>query len=721
MSQQQILDYLRGQYGNVGAITGAAPNSPFGADPQFAGDVNRNFTASGQPDLTGFRPDGNGGFGANLTDAFDPIAAGGAYGRYTGSFGADGTMQNVGFSPQERNQGTGLLDHGYLLPLAVLGGGMAAAGAAGAGAAGAGAAGSGTLGASALGIGMAPAELAAAGFGAQAAAAGAAGAGTIGFAGGAGDGIALSGIGEFGAAYPTMGSLGSGAGSLGGLGAVASTGGSLLNGLGGVKGLAGLAGAVAGVAGSRGGDPSTSTTSVPEWALPNATDILQRGQNIADTPFQPYTGQRYAGPNDATKTGWEMANQMARGPSAAQQVAGGVYGRLTSGETPEFGKSQQIGNPYIGQTTPGATNQYIGQNIGSNLSGLVSGNRNPITGQTTGQIDPLRQMSLAQSTTNVGSNPYLGQNNPYMQDAINYASGDLTKNFNNTVNPQFDRMQRASGSFGNSGVEQQRLEAQRNLGTELGRATTGMRMQDYNLQAQLGEADVGRRLQASLADSTRNLGASQAEQQFNIGGDLARQQSNMGYRAGDLARDSTLNDAYTRNLLDAGRFDVGIRAANLDRNLSATSDLGRFNSNLAQGDLGRNTSAMSQQQQFNAQQGNFDITGARNDWNSGENRALAAMPEWQNFNNEDWRRATNMTKIGADMQGYTDRNSQFNYDEFLRQVQNPAAALGPYRDAFTTATRGSSTSTQSPSTPNPIAAGLGGALTAFQMSKLLGY
>lgn len=730
MSQADAIAALRQYYAQTGQLNPQDPyaGSGFAADPQYSQGVQPSY---GNDKISGLQPTANGGFSGALTPSFDPIN--GTYGQYGGSFDAQGNLDpnSVQFTQDQR-------DHGWVsnnMPLitALAAGGSAAIG----------------MGALGGGAGAAGGELG--GFSGAAGGSGAAGAGVAdalgagtGFSGATGAGLAggvdltglgLGGTGTFGeltgATMLTGGgvapALTTGAGGvtagIGAAGAAAGGGGagsvlgSIVDGLGGTKGLVGLAGAAAGALGA-GPDTATSSRNVPEWAQPYAQDITKRGQDIANTPFQPYTGQRFAGPNDATKQSWEMANQFANaGPSAAQQISQGTFNRLQSGAVPDFGKATQVDNQYIGQTTPGASNQYIGQNANSNVSGLLSGQSNPMLGQTTGSIGPLGQMNLAQTTTDVGRNALLGQNNPYLNDAIGYATGDITRNFQNTINPQLDRMARASGSFGNSGVEQARQEAQRTMAQQVGRTTSDMRMQDYNLQAQLGEGDLGRRLQAGLTDASRNLGASQAQQQFNIGSDFARQQANLGYRAGDLSRNMTGYEAQQNRMLDAGKFDANNAQQNWQTNLGATSNLNQFNASLAQSDLARNAQLTGQQQQFNANQGNFDITGARNDWNSAEGRAAQTMNAYQGYDQANTNRIAMLNTAGNEMNRYAQQPLDFQNQEFMRQQAYPAQQLQTYQNAYNTGVNGQSVQS-TPTGNSPAANLLGGATTAIGLWNL---
>jgi len=80
------------------------------------------------------------------------------------------------------------------------------------------------------------------------------------------------------------------------------------------------------------------------------------------------------------------------------------------------------------------------------------------------------------------TNPFLGKENPYLQQNIDRAQGDLVRNYNLTTQPAYNSAMVRSGSFGNAGVQQMNENAQKNLQGSLGNISDSMRMQDYNNQ-----------------------------------------------------------------------------------------------------------------------------------------------------------------------------------------------------------------------------------------------
>jgi hypothetical protein len=90
---------------------------------------------------------------------------------------------------------------------------------------------------------------------------------------------------------------------------------------------------------------------------------------------------------------------------------------------------------------------------------------------------------MADQTTDwTSGNPFLGQNNPYLQANIDAASADMVKNYNLTQAPAFNAAMLKSGSFGNSAIDEMTRAGQDQLQKNLGNLSNSARMQDYNQQ-----------------------------------------------------------------------------------------------------------------------------------------------------------------------------------------------------------------------------------------------
>lgn len=105
-------------------------------------------------------------------------------------------------------------------------------------------------------------------------------------------------------------------------------------------------------------------------------------------------------------------------------------------------------------------------------------------------------------------NPFLGQSNPYLQNAVDSAQGDMVRNYNLTAQPAFNAGMVKSGSFGNAGVQQMNESGQRNLQQSLGDVSSKMRFNDYQGQQDMyrWDQEFGRTLyNDSYGQNLQNL------------------------------------------------------------------------------------------------------------------------------------------------------------------------------------------------------------------------
>lgn len=91
----------------------------------------------------------------------------------------------------------------------------------------------------------------------------------------------------------------------------------------------------------------------------------------------------------------------------------------------------------------------------------------------------------------VSTNPYLGQNNPYLQQVIDLSSRDMVDNFNRTAMPAYNAAMVKSGSFGNSGIDELTRAGQSQLQQNLGDLSSKLRFNDYQQQQSMYQWDQG--------------------------------------------------------------------------------------------------------------------------------------------------------------------------------------------------------------------------------------
>lgn len=109
--------------------------------------------------------------------------------------------------------------------------------------------------------------------------------------------------------------------------------------------------------GSSGGGTSTTTPEIPEELKPLAKLYVQQAEGIAQTPFQEYDGQRYAGLNDTQNQGIQMAIDRAQGGSATFDNAENSLNQFIAGGA----------NPYLDQMFNQGAEQ-VRNNVNSNFS-----------------------------------------------------------------------------------------------------------------------------------------------------------------------------------------------------------------------------------------------------------------------------------------------------------------------------------------------------------------
>ncbi len=138
-------------------------------------------------------------------------------------------------------------------------------------------------------------------------------------------------------------------------------------------------------------------------------------------------------------------------------------------------------------------------------------------------------------------NPYAGSN-PYLQQNIDAAMGDITRNYNDAVAPGLTTQMVNSGSFGNTGAQAATTNALNDLTKNLANTTSGMRMQDYTNQQNLAE-QYAQRNDARFAQMV-DAAPTYANQAYTDAGQLMN--------AGQMYQDNSQQnlDARYQNYLD---------------------------------------------------------------------------------------------------------------------------------------------------------------------------
>lgn len=215
--------------------------------------------------------------------------------------------------------------------------------------------------------------------------------------------------------------------------------------------------------GGGGGGTTTTTPQIAPELRPLANLYTQQAQQLAATPWQAYSGQRFADLN-----------------STQNLAIGMIQDRALNGD------------PTV--------------NAGANFI--------------------QHQLNTGPATATV--NPYAQQGNPYLDQAVQKAQDSVKSNFNTAaVN---------SGSFGNSGLQQQYADGLTDVATR-------MYGDAWNTQAQLGESQASRNDAMFQNSMGQKLNAAQ----------LGLNYGNQAYQdAGQLLNAGNLQQQQVQNNLDFG-------------------------------------------------------------------------------------------------------------------------------------------------------------------------
>ncbi|NBO46968.1 MAG: hypothetical protein EBU85_08205, partial [Actinobacteria bacterium] len=189
-----------------------------------------------------------------------------------------------------------------------------------------------------------------------------------------------------------------------------------------------------------GGSPKnvTQKSELPDILKKPGADYIQQFQNVAAQGIQRTPIYKTVTTRDP-RTGRSVQTQ---------QITGYQPADLTQAKAPVYG-GQRFADMTADQNTGmGMIRDAAQQNVGD-----VNTARNQFAGTANGAYMGYSpgQNGYLGATTNVGYNPMLGMNNPYLSQAIDNAQGDVARNC-------------------------------RAMAGELGRISTNMRMQDYGAQ-----------------------------------------------------------------------------------------------------------------------------------------------------------------------------------------------------------------------------------------------
>jgi hypothetical protein len=230
------------------------------------------------------------------------------------------------------------------------------------------------------------------------------------------------------------------------------------------------------------GAPTNVESSLSNWAGPYVTDMLGRGQALANQPYQAYTGQLTAGSSG-------LQDQAFAGLGSLQNPAAMGRANQTVADA-----AARMGNLSY---TPTGTGSF-------DMSGLTY---SPVAASTAGINAPVYDQSIGTSQfTGDLAKQYMNPNlwaslDPQLEEARRQSQ--ITQMVNNAKASQ-------AGAYGGSASTLMNAETQRNLGTNLASITGKGFSEAYDKGMGQFNAEQARKLQAGQFGATYGLSAEQA-------------------------------------------------------------------------------------------------------------------------------------------------------------------------------------------------------------------
>lgn len=282
---------------------------------------------------------------------------------------------------------------------------------------------------------------------------------------------------------------------------------------------------------------SSSGVQKYEWSddmKDRLNNALNRGERLAlDSRYQPYGGQRNAGPayNERAAIA-NMGNFAALTPSPVSYTdVNGVHHEGAYNLASDYTKDVLNGK-YLSPSSPFA--------------------------------DPSTKMMNQWGSVNptVQRNQYAG-NSPQFDAVRQQAADKLITNYKMAVEPEITRRMVMAGALGGSADDKARSMAQATLAKQLADTDAGLLNDQYRHSAGLEEAFLGR----DFANQTNNkqLGAQLEENRIGrIGNAFQAERGRMGAAAGAGYGEQGLTMDRIRGLMETGALDRGFNQRDLD-------------------------------------------------------------------------------------------------------------------------------------------------------------
>jgi hypothetical protein len=277
---------------------------------------------------------------------------------------------------------------------------------------------------------------------------------------------------------------------------------------------------------------STTTSNIPDWAIPYATRNLGKAEALTDlnqNPYQTYQGNRVADFNPLQNQAFNNIAGMGTnaGTGNAMNQTQDAYSRAANagpynaqnfgnqyGSGPQF---QNMGLGYLAANAPqlnnyqmGPANQVSGNNVNNqNINAAQSGYQANLNNY---QMGPASQVS----SQNFGQQFAQDYMSPYQQNVTDFQKQEAVKDYSRAL-PGMGAQASGAGAFGGTRHALVAAEGQRNLQNQLGGIQAAGSQNAYQNAQQQFNADQARRQQAQMSNQQAGLTTGQA----NLGSGFA--------------------------------------------------------------------------------------------------------------------------------------------------------------------------------------------------------
>lgn len=209
--------------------------------------------------------------------------------------------------------------------------------------------------------------------------------------------------------------------------------------------------------GGSGGGTSTTVQNIPDELKPLATAYTTKAIGLSETPYQPYTGQRYADLNAVQNTGLQSTiNRAVGGSQTMNNAEGNLNSMMSNRENPYL---RGMVNSAMDAAQGRVLSQFSGSNYGTSanqeqLATQLMGAANPLLSSTYESDQNRRLQAIGQAPT-FGNQAYTDANQlmnagQVMQDQNQQGLDFNYQQFQEAQNNPYKQLAAMGGVFGSN-------------------------------------------------------------------------------------------------------------------------------------------------------------------------------------------------------------------------------------------------------------------------------